>query len=225
MESGSQLIRHAKPANRVCAHNTYRLDCDQYEMLRADAGDRCQLCRIRPEETPQGFLVIDHDPNVGWWAVRGLLCSTCNTTRVPPEYVGDKELKGFLANPWYRRAFGVGPELPPEPPQGTKATFRRRVWIREADRWYSQNGHLEPRNPSWKDLHYSYGAHNLTLAALHDEVEWEAADVRALRSERDELKGRIRALKMRQLSLNADIELKERKLYELNATIAQKGNR
>lgn len=223
MEPGNQLVRHRKPRNRPCAHNTYRLDCSQYELLRADAGDRCQLCHIEPAETPQGYLVIDHDPKVGWWAVRGLVCSTCNTTRIPFEAPTDLTLRQFLANPWYQRTFGVGPELPPEPPQGTRATYRKRIWVHEDDRWYSQNGHLEPLEPQWKDLHYSYGAHNLQLIAPQPaEFELERLATDVLSARRDDLKRRVNTLRHRRLTLDVHIGLMELRLSELNSEIIRR---
>jgi hypothetical protein len=65
--------------HKTCHHSSYRLTCDDYEELWAHAGGRCEICRRTPEETPDKQLVIDHAGEYGFFAVRGLLCSKCNS--------------------------------------------------------------------------------------------------------------------------------------------------
>lgn len=63
----------------TCHHSTYRLTCADYEELWAYAKGRCEICRCRPEDTPDGKLFIDHAGEYDEYAVRGLLCSKCNS--------------------------------------------------------------------------------------------------------------------------------------------------
>lgn len=57
------------------AHSKYRLTCEEYDDLVLRAEGRCDRCGI-----PYAGLVIDHDHGAGNWAVRGLLCRSCNAT-------------------------------------------------------------------------------------------------------------------------------------------------
>ncbi|MBA9005860.1 endonuclease domain-containing protein [Thermomonospora cellulosilytica] len=60
----------------VCAtHTDHKLACEEYDALRARAGDRCEICG----ETSALTLHIDHDRRIdAIHAVRGLLCAACN---------------------------------------------------------------------------------------------------------------------------------------------------
>jgi hypothetical protein len=74
------------------------MDCAEFDELIARAGDRCEICRARGPETAHRRLFIDHDERLGRWAVRGLLCGTCNSNigrgwQAPA-------LSSYLANPW-----------------------------------------------------------------------------------------------------------------------------
>lgn len=52
----------------------YDLSLEDYGLLFVKQRGACAICRITPESKP---LVVDHDHATG--AVRGLLCSTCNS--------------------------------------------------------------------------------------------------------------------------------------------------
>lgn len=72
---GTDLSEHG----RCKTHEVYELDCGDLDRLRARAAGRCELCGILEQATRHGRLHIDHDARHGWHAVRGLLCSPCNT--------------------------------------------------------------------------------------------------------------------------------------------------
>jgi hypothetical protein len=61
-----------------CQHQAYRLTCGDYDALVKRAGNKCEICRTPGIETRRGILCIDHDPRYGYFAVRGLLCDSCN---------------------------------------------------------------------------------------------------------------------------------------------------
>jgi hypothetical protein len=55
----------------------YSMSVEQYEELLSYQDGRCAICRELPRGTKRGKLNVDHCHETG--AVRGLLCSTCNT--------------------------------------------------------------------------------------------------------------------------------------------------
>lgn len=59
-------------------HRQYRLNCADFEELIARATGRCEICGLPAERNHRGKLAIDHDHLLGRWAVRGLLCLSCN---------------------------------------------------------------------------------------------------------------------------------------------------
>lgn len=65
---------------RCARHRTYDLSCEEFDWLRERSGQRCEHCHVPEAETPHQQLHIDHDARIGWHAVRGLLCSKCNTS-------------------------------------------------------------------------------------------------------------------------------------------------
>jgi hypothetical protein len=157
-------MKHIKPPKSPCSHRVYQLDCAEYDRLLAHADGRCQICGVAPEGTKHGHLVVDHDASVGQWAVRGLLCSNCNTALpigTAPEWAAD-----YLARPWWkleleRRGVEVSPL--PEPPRGSVVMACRGIrWRRTGDRWehVANYGGL-PR--SWSQLQRRYGPHNIRV--------------------------------------------------------------
>jgi Recombination endonuclease VII len=58
----------------TCNHRQYNVSCEQFDGMLVTARFACQRCGQASER-----LVIDHDHALGWWAVRGLLCSWCNS--------------------------------------------------------------------------------------------------------------------------------------------------
>ena len=129
------------------------MSCDDYDDLIRHAESRCQLCGRTAGETGHGYLVIDHDPAIGDWAVRGLLCSTCNQ-RI--EY-GSVDAPEYLANPWHTRYAG---QFSDEPPLGTSVRAGRRRFQRMSKGWVATDS-FRGGPFTWDALAYTYGPHNI----------------------------------------------------------------
>ena len=131
-------MTHTRPKSGRCAHRKYNLNCDEFDELVADYDARCALCAITGPEAPHGFLVIDHDFRYGDWAIRGLLCSRCNSTIDAVGHVRTPKEEAYLADPWWRRRFGrlgLPVELVPEPPVGTVVAIGCQQWERTGRGW------------------------------------------------------------------------------------------
>jgi hypothetical protein len=63
----------SSPIHVCITHRAYRLTCREFAQLQDITPGRCQMCGERTSK-----LVIDHDHGLGFWAVRGLVCETCN---------------------------------------------------------------------------------------------------------------------------------------------------
>ncbi|MFF7022992.1 endonuclease domain-containing protein [Streptomyces klenkii] len=89
----------------TCQHGAYRLTCQDYDDLWEHAGGKCEICRTSAAETPHGKLFIDHAQEYGFFAVRGLLCSKCNTLMryVDRGEKSDPRARAYLANAWFVR--------------------------------------------------------------------------------------------------------------------------
>lgn len=96
-------------------HRLYGMDCAEFEALRARAAGRCEMCGIHEEETPLGKLAVDHAHEYGPTAVRGLVCSQCNSvlgvaesrmTFVQRLYAKDADGELWIAN-YLRRAWFI----------------------------------------------------------------------------------------------------------------------
>lgn len=156
---------HTKPTGRSCTHWNYRMSCEDYDALLRRARHRCEICRKRGEDTTHGFLCIDHDAAVAQWAVRGLLCSSCNTQLDYPYFVGKAPRASvYLAAPWYVTMLGkrgLTAELPPEPPVGTAVRVAKSgVWRRTPEGW-CRSRYLR----TWRHLHRRNGPHNISIIA------------------------------------------------------------
>lgn len=85
-----------------CNHTLYSLTCESYDRLWRRANGCCELCgrRLIVES-----MAIDHDHTLGRWAVRGLLCITCNAHRLRYMESGAVPLSAramhYLANAWH----------------------------------------------------------------------------------------------------------------------------
>lgn len=82
-------------------HELYRMDCAEFEALRARAGGHCEACGMAEEDAALGKLVIDHAHEYGLGAVRGLVCSRCNSLLSSAEYNMTPTQRGHT--PWLRR--------------------------------------------------------------------------------------------------------------------------
>ena len=88
-----------------CHHGMYRLTCADYDALWDYAGGACQICGVLPQDTPAGKLAIDHAPEYGLFAVRGLLCSRCNSLMryVDSGEKRDQRALAYCTNAWFVR--------------------------------------------------------------------------------------------------------------------------
>lgn len=99
-------------------HWFYKLTCTDFDQLLKRSKGRCELCRDSARR-----VVFDHDHVLGLWAVRGLLCYSCNqdvivlerVQRNPhplPLYSGEQ--RRYLAKSFYFRLARYGDLVPPE---------------------------------------------------------------------------------------------------------------
>lgn len=148
-----------------CQHKKYQLDCADYEALLLRARGCCEICGASGAETPHGHLVIDHDAAVGDWAVRGLLCSRCNTMLDSHVHVLEQgAVKRYLAEPWYKTMLpgsGFTWDRIPEPPEGVAVRTRQgMVWRRQGGMWVRFNTHGRAvTEATWWTLWRRHGPH------------------------------------------------------------------
>lgn len=145
-----------------CRHRLYRFTCEEFDRLQERSGGHCEICR-KPGGDYGRPLVIDHDHDVGRWAVRGLICQGCNSYELPYREPTPSVL-AYLDHPWYRTLMagaGVSIEGPPEPGIGGVVNDRigRSQWNRTWDGWVTHH-----RSPTpWRDLVKKFGPYNLVI--------------------------------------------------------------
>ena len=192
-------VPHVKP----CAHDKYRMTCDEFDQLQDHVGNRCQICGVPGPETPHGALHIDHDASVGEWAVRGLLCSRCNTQLDSNIHLLDGEIVSrYLGSPWYAaRLVGLGiPSDPmPEPPIGSTVTTTTGCsWTHSADGWLRSAAGGTQVKTTWRAIERGHGPHRLRVRHATEGGPLEATaaavamykrleeEVRAAKEQRDQ---------------------------------------
>lgn len=149
------------PDHSTHRHKWYGLSCERYEGLLAECGQRCQTCGCPSEESARtGKLAIDHDHQVGNWAVRGLLCTRCNATlrqdRDVPEWARE-----YIADPWYIRMLNeLGLPVDPQEPEGKVRDPIGNVWRCTPLGW--TDGRRTRQYHSWGELLRRFGPHNLS---------------------------------------------------------------
>lgn len=157
-------------AGSCLRHRRYQLTCGEFVVLLAELGDQCGICRIPGTEARPAYLVIDHDHEVGDWAVRGMLCSGCNR-RIRGSRVPSVDAAGYLASPWYLRRFaerGISLEPLPEPPVGTIVGGRSSYWHRADSGWLPVHARLYGAPHSWAGLNHLLGPHNIWIPPRTD---------------------------------------------------------
>jgi Recombination endonuclease VII len=88
-----------------CRHRNYHLTCQEFEMLDQEAGGFCDICGEDYHSSGRA-LHIDHDHAIGWRAVRGMLCRSCNgiLTSIDQRLTApDRAAVYYLDNPWHGR--------------------------------------------------------------------------------------------------------------------------
>jgi Recombination endonuclease VII len=162
-------VKGHDPRAGLCkTHRHYLMDCATFNALWKRSRGRCEICKAAPEDTPHGMLHIDHDSHVGHWAVRGLLCSRCNSS-LHRAILDPKRVTAYLANPWWKQVVsmaGVPLTGIPEPgigavvAAGTNLSWRRteRGWVR-----LSNLNRLRGTAEQWESIAVSYGPHRIRV--------------------------------------------------------------
>jgi len=167
------------PRACLCAtHRRYMMDCETFDALWKRARGRCEICEIRSERTPHGVLHIDHDPLVGRWGVRGLLCSRCNSA-LHLACLDPKRVAAYLGDPYWKHildAHGVAADGIPEPGIGAIVRVGRTLAWQRTERGWEQvtnlhwkRGQIEP----WRIIATYYGPHRVRV--ISDPVRTSAA--------------------------------------------------
>jgi hypothetical protein len=161
-------MNHARPPSGRCTHRNYNLSCEEFDELVVDHEGRCAICGCMGPESKLGVLVIDHDFRHGNWAVRGLLCSRCNTVidvavreRTPRE-------QAYLASPWWRRRFALlnlAAEVHPEPAVGAVVIAGREYWKRTRVGWEHSYAQSYAKRKSWRDLTVMHAPHEIRVVS------------------------------------------------------------
>jgi hypothetical protein len=159
-------------------HRTRALSCGQFEGLLRRAGGHCEICGEPGRPEVKGCcLNIDHEHFLGDWAVRGLLCYTCNLglrsdRRMPP----DPRIVRYIANAWYVQELarlGLTTEMPAEPGLGSHVVTFTRTYIRfdVADRsdWITLAASATHRK-SWRELWRRSGPCHLRVVESRSEL-------------------------------------------------------
>jgi hypothetical protein len=89
-------------------HRSYGMQCVEFEALRARAAGCCEACGVLEENAGLGRLIIDHDHRYGREAVRGLICSACNSQlSVLENYhpykklAAERDFDTYLSRAWF----------------------------------------------------------------------------------------------------------------------------
>lgn len=180
---GDLLVIWQTAEHATCTrHRNYALPCKQFDALLERAKGCCEICRLEGSLSAWGCLHIDHEHQVGRWAVRGLLCDGCNARlqrgrrlpQTPP-------LRRYLENAWYRhelKRLGLTGDMPPEPGVGSSVNAGGRPWVRvpgDTDgHWASRRGAHGCTLKSWSQLWYDYGPLSLRVTEERDSFpKWE----------------------------------------------------
>lgn len=170
-ESPESLVAWIRADHATCTrHRGYALTCEQFDGLLARASGRCELCGLPGADSAWGILHIDHEHQVGKWAVRGLLCDGCNVRLQSSRRLPDTPpLRRYLANAWYRAQLdrlGID-EMPPEPGIGSTVMTGKRTWMRldaQVERgWANRRGNTGCTFKSWAEIGYEHGPLNLRI--------------------------------------------------------------
>lgn len=162
-QQSAEVARTLPDHDQCDTHWKYKLSCEQYERLLARSGQLCEIDRKSVQHTQTGKLNIDHSGP--WWAVRGLLCTPCNTALRN----GSAWLPGaaeYLANTWWLqecRRLGLPSSLGDEPGIGSAIRDQcMTVWIRYADDlWHPHGGRTNGAAVTWRGIFDMRGPQNM----------------------------------------------------------------
>lgn len=160
---------------RCTTHIKYTLSCRQFDRLLARSQGRCEACGCPPEESRFGTLAIDHSSKLGYWAVRGLLCTSCNSA-LNPWSVDIPRFRDYTRNAFYLTLLAeadVSAEHPPEPPRGSVVLDHGgRPWRHESTRsakggfayqWFPRHRRYPQAPEDWAWITEHSGPHQLRL--------------------------------------------------------------
>lgn len=153
--------RHLNVGHRNCQHFVYAMNCAEMDNLCSWSNDRCRICGRSAAQNAHRWLSIDHAATRGDWAVRGLVCSSCNgRLRETPMYIWRPEVEQYMALAWVDYYFGERCHQQPEPSIGKSAHAAGYIWTRAEFGWWP---HIEPnrtrsaRVMTWDGLNRQYG--------------------------------------------------------------------
>jgi hypothetical protein len=164
------LTRTLPDHGRCDTHEHYLLSCADYEELLAESSGGCQICGFPAARMPQQKLYIDHDGYL--WAVRGLLCISCNSGLGNYHHPTPAGADRYLANAWHlRKAAHLGVSLTrhAEPGPDVVLVDHRDVrWSTSGDgRWWPDRGYRRYR--SWDQLYRRCGPLRLRQSVKTEE--------------------------------------------------------
>lgn len=205
-------VTWATPAHGQCAtHRPYRLSCGQLDELIERSGNCCEICRGEAAGSAWGVLHIDHDPGVGKWAVRGLLCSACNVRlRADRKMPRTPQIEGYLQRAWYLgelRRRGVSAEKWAEPGLGSTIVVDGTSWMRTGERRWEGHRRNHAALTSWDELWRDFGPLRICNVSVRTEIPEWAYRSRMCSFLRDERRARSARLTREQLSMRADAAL------------------
>jgi hypothetical protein len=152
---------------KACGHKRYKLTCASMDYLLKRSGGRCEICRVAGVDSSHRMLYIDHDDGGGYWAVRGLLCGTCNT-KLEHENRFSPEADRYLQNAWFKQRaaeLGVDEYGDDEPTDGRRfVDCHGRYWFKPEGQELWRAGGGAPgrvRDKSWEQLVWMFGPINL----------------------------------------------------------------
>jgi hypothetical protein len=162
----TQALTHDPPQRGPCGHRAYGLACADYDRLLNHAKGLCQTCNADPALTGHGFLVVDHDDEVGRWAVRGLLCQDCNSSL--PFGSSPGWATEYLARPWWRseaHRLGVSTEAADEPPIASTVVAYGLNFRRDETGWRHVADFGGPSR-TWAELNRRYAPYVIEVLDL-----------------------------------------------------------
>jgi hypothetical protein len=144
------MTGHPEIGHKVCMnHQRYHMSCDDLRHLLARSGGVCEICGTAARR--KTHLCIDHDHERGNWAVRGLLCTTCNLTidnsKIRNRFPSRAE--SYLTNPWVDERHGVQAPIP-EPSAEWLVRVGRKKFVRRMDRWHPLSYRIHPT--TWRSI-------------------------------------------------------------------------
>ena len=177
------------PDHEYCTiHRLHKIGCHQYEYLLERSDRKCEICRVPSASATRGKLHIDHDHAWPEWAVRGLLCNTCNA-RLGGVQEPTAAVLAYLANAWWKQEcgrLGVPLDIQQEPPIGSAIRDQFvAVWFREEDGRWRPHGRRRPGISwlSWQRLYELRGPQNMAVLDLATEgsewLTWHADNIRS----------------------------------------------